>query len=167
MVRRAGAKKVYLASASPPVQFPNVYGVDMPSRKEFVANGLTIDQVRHLGSRAVQELAGAWCSREWQLRCSGRGSRVAAAPPSAAGKACAASQAAPSLLVSRWTGRSLYQVLRGWLTRVLCVSRGGSQVCQVLRADGLIYQEVDDLIVAGKELNPDIKDFDASCFTGW
>ncbi|GLC38564.1 hypothetical protein PLESTB_001740000 [Pleodorina starrii] len=83
MVRRAGARKVYLASASPPVVYPNVYGVDMPSRKEFVANGLTIDQV-----------------------------------------------------------------------------------CQVLRADGLIYQEVDDLITSGKELNPDIKDFDASCFTG-
>ena len=32
MVRRAGAAKVYLASASPPVRFPNVYGVDMPSR---------------------------------------------------------------------------------------------------------------------------------------
>lgn len=31
-----------------------------------------------------------------------------------------------------------------------------SQVCQVLRADGLIYQEVDDLITAGKELNADV-----------
>ena len=31
-VRKAGAKKVYLASASPPVRFPNVYGVDMPTR---------------------------------------------------------------------------------------------------------------------------------------
>ena len=38
--------QVYLASASPPIRFPNVYGVDMPSRKEFVANGLTIEQVR-------------------------------------------------------------------------------------------------------------------------
>ncbi|KAG2423720.1 hypothetical protein HXX76_015110 [Chlamydomonas incerta] len=83
MVRRAGARKVYLASASPPVVYPNVYGVDMPSRKEFVANGLTIDQV-----------------------------------------------------------------------------------CTLLKADGLIYQEVDDLMTAGRELNPDIKDFDASCFTG-
>ncbi|KXZ51400.1 hypothetical protein GPECTOR_12g362 [Gonium pectorale] len=83
MVRRAGAKRVYLASASPPVVYPNVYGVDMPSRKEFVANGLTIDQV-----------------------------------------------------------------------------------CTVLKADGLIYQEVEDLICAGKELNPDIRDFDASCFNG-
>ena len=37
--------KVYLASTSPPVICPNVYGVDMPTRKEFVAHGLTIDQV--------------------------------------------------------------------------------------------------------------------------
>lgn len=37
--------QVYLASASPPVKFPNFYGVDMPSRKEFVANGLTQDEV--------------------------------------------------------------------------------------------------------------------------
>ncbi|PNH02602.1 Amidophosphoribosyltransferase [Tetrabaena socialis] len=83
MVRRAGAKKVYLASASPPVIYPNVYGVDMPSRKEFVANGLTIDQVR-----------------------------------------------------------------------------------EVLKADGLIYQTVEDLLISAQDLNPDIKDFDASCFTG-
>eukprot|EP01025_Chloroclados_australasicus_P052179 TRINITY_DN6073_c0_g1_i4.p1 TRINITY_DN6073_c0_g1~~TRINITY_DN6073_c0_g1_i4.p1 ORF type:complete len:495 (+),score=42.13 TRINITY_DN6073_c0_g1_i4:56-1486(+) len=46
MVRKAGAKKVYLASASPPVKYPNVYGVDLPSRQEFVAHGLTIDDVR-------------------------------------------------------------------------------------------------------------------------
>lgn len=45
MVRRAGARKVYLASASPPVRYPNVYGVDMPNRKEFVANGLTEEQI--------------------------------------------------------------------------------------------------------------------------
>eukprot|EP01024_Parvocaulis_polyphysoides_P002217 TRINITY_DN10710_c0_g1_i1.p1 TRINITY_DN10710_c0_g1~~TRINITY_DN10710_c0_g1_i1.p1 ORF type:complete len:221 (-),score=41.43 TRINITY_DN10710_c0_g1_i1:333-995(-) len=45
MVRKAGAKKVYLASASPPVKYPNVYGVDMPSRQEFVAHGLTVDEV--------------------------------------------------------------------------------------------------------------------------
>ncbi|MEW5316549.1 MAG: hypothetical protein WDW38_007917 [Sanguina aurantia] len=45
MVRKAGARRVYLASASPPIRYPNVYGVDMPSKKEFVANGLTIDEV--------------------------------------------------------------------------------------------------------------------------
>ena len=45
MVRRAGAAKVYLASAAPPVRYPNVYGVDMPSRQEFVAHGLTEDEI--------------------------------------------------------------------------------------------------------------------------
>lgn len=51
MCRAAGAHKVYLASASPPVKFPNFYGVDMPSRKEFIANGLDNDEVcRVLGA---------------------------------------------------------------------------------------------------------------------
>jgi len=51
MCRGAGATKVYLASASPAVKFPNFYGVDMPSRKEFIANGLTQEEVcRVLGA---------------------------------------------------------------------------------------------------------------------
>ena len=37
--------QVYLASASPPVRYPSVYGVDMPSRKEFVASNLTEDEI--------------------------------------------------------------------------------------------------------------------------
>lgn len=37
MARDAGAKKVYLASASPPVRYPNVYGIDMPAASELVA----------------------------------------------------------------------------------------------------------------------------------
>jgi amidophosphoribosyltransferase len=45
MVRKAGAAKVYLASSAPPVRYPNVYGVDMPSRQEFVAHGLTEDEI--------------------------------------------------------------------------------------------------------------------------
>jgi len=44
MVREMGAKKVYFASCSPPLHHPCVYGVDMPSRKEFVANELTIEE---------------------------------------------------------------------------------------------------------------------------
>jgi len=39
MARDAGAKNVYFASAAPPVQFPNVYGIDMPSASELVAHG--------------------------------------------------------------------------------------------------------------------------------
>ncbi|MEN1972149.1 amidophosphoribosyltransferase [Luteimonas sp. MJ204] len=39
MARDAGARKVYLASAAPPVRHPNVYGIDMPSVDELVANG--------------------------------------------------------------------------------------------------------------------------------
>lgn len=83
MVRRAGAKRVYLASASPPVKFPNVYGVDMPSKREFVANGLSNEQVQ-----------------------------------------------------------------------------------EVLGADGLIYQSIEDLLDVATSLNPELHDFDASCFTG-
>ena len=39
MARDAGARKVYFASAAPPVRFPNVYGIDMPSGKELIATG--------------------------------------------------------------------------------------------------------------------------------
>lgn len=45
MARDAGAKRVYLASAAPPVRFPNVYGIDMPSPDELVASGKTIDEI--------------------------------------------------------------------------------------------------------------------------
>lgn len=41
-----------------------------------------------------------------------------------------------------------------------------SQICKTLGADGLVYQEVDDLIAVGQELNPTIKTFDAACFDG-
>ena len=45
LAREAGAKKVYFASAAPPVRYANVYGIDMPSRTELVANNRSIDQV--------------------------------------------------------------------------------------------------------------------------
>ena len=46
MARDAGAKKVYLASAAPPVRFPNVYGIDMPTPHELVAHGRSIEEIR-------------------------------------------------------------------------------------------------------------------------
>lgn len=51
MAREAGAKKVYFASASPPVRYPNVYGIDMPAAKELIAANRT--------ELEVQELIGA------------------------------------------------------------------------------------------------------------
>ena len=82
MARDAGAKKVYFASAAPPVRYPNVYGIDMPSASELIANNRTVEQ--------VQELIGA---------------------------------------------------------------------------DGLCYQDLNDLISAASEGNPQITEFDTSCFS--
>jgi amidophosphoribosyltransferase len=83
MCRDAGAKKVYVASAAPPVKFPNVYGVDMPTRKELIAHNLSIPEIE-----------------------------------------------------------------------------------QALGVDKIFYQTIEDTIAAAKEGNPDIKQFDCSCFDG-
>ncbi|HEY7883544.1 MAG TPA: amidophosphoribosyltransferase, partial [Cellvibrionaceae bacterium] len=45
MAREAGAAKVYFASAAPAVIYPNVYGIDMPTTKELIAHGRTLEQV--------------------------------------------------------------------------------------------------------------------------
>lgn len=83
MARDAGANKVYFASAAPPVAYPNVYGIDMPSKTELIAHGLDDEKV-----------------------------------------------------------------------------------CKEIGADYLIYQDIDDLIAASQEGNPDIEGFDCSVFTG-
>ena len=83
MARDAGALKVYFASAAPPVRFPNVYGIDMPSRSELIAT-----------------------------------------------------------------------------------DRTDEEICHEIGADGLIYQDIEDLKAAVRQVNPAIKDFDASCFDG-
>lgn len=83
MCRDAGAKKVYVASAAPPVKFPNVYGVDMPTRKELIGHNLSIPEIE-----------------------------------------------------------------------------------QALGIDKLFYQSVEDTIIAAKEGNPNIEQFDCSCFDG-
>jgi len=82
MARDAGANKVYFASAAPPVRYPNVYGIDMPSASELVAN-----------NRTQQE------------------------------------------------------------------------ICDIMGADRLFYQELDDLIASATEGNPQITEFDTSCFS--
>lgn len=48
MARDAGARKVYLASAAPPVRYPNVYGIDMPTKDELVAHDRTVEEIREL-----------------------------------------------------------------------------------------------------------------------
>jgi amidophosphoribosyltransferase len=83
MARAAGARKVYFASAAPPVRYPNVYGIDMASKNEFVAHNKTTEEV-----------------------------------------------------------------------------------CKSIGADKLIYQNLDDLIWSVQQGNPDIKNFDCSCFDG-
>ena len=51
MARDAGARKVYFASAAPPVRFPNVYGIDMPSRHDLIATGRTDEEIcREIGA---------------------------------------------------------------------------------------------------------------------
>ena len=51
MARDAGARKVYFASAAPPVRFPNVYGIDMPSRNELIATGRNDEEIcREIGA---------------------------------------------------------------------------------------------------------------------
>ena len=83
MAREAGAAKVYFASAAPPVRYPNVYGIDMPSAEELIAHG-----------------------------------------------------------------------------------RSEEEVCELIGADWLVYQDLDDLIDSCAEGNPAIKQFDCSVFNG-
>lgn len=45
MARAAGAARVYMASAAPPVRHPNVYGIDMPTSSELIANGRDNDEI--------------------------------------------------------------------------------------------------------------------------
>ncbi len=48
MARDAGAKKVYFASAAPPIQFPNVYGIDMPAADELIGHNRNAEQIAEL-----------------------------------------------------------------------------------------------------------------------
>ena len=46
--KNAGARKVYVASAAPPVRFPNVFGIDMPASQEFIAFNRSVEQIRQI-----------------------------------------------------------------------------------------------------------------------
>ena len=83
MAREAGAKKIYFASASPEIKFPNVYGIYMPYVEELIAYNRTVDEI-----------------------------------------------------------------------------------CDLIGADKLIYQDIEDLEKSVKKFNDNIKAFDTSCFTG-
>jgi amidophosphoribosyltransferase len=48
MARDAGARKVYLASAAPPVRYPNVYGIDMPTAEELVAHNRSVADIQKI-----------------------------------------------------------------------------------------------------------------------
>lgn len=48
LAREAGARKVYFASAAPPVRCPNVYGIDLPAASELIANGRTVAEIQEL-----------------------------------------------------------------------------------------------------------------------
>jgi amidophosphoribosyltransferase len=54
MAREAGANKVFMASAAPPVRYPNVYGIDMPTREELIAADRSVEQIRdYIGADAL------------------------------------------------------------------------------------------------------------------
>jgi amidophosphoribosyltransferase len=46
MAREAGARRVYMASAAPPVRHPNVYGIDMPTKEELIAHDRSLEEIR-------------------------------------------------------------------------------------------------------------------------
>jgi amidophosphoribosyltransferase len=54
MARDAGARRVYMASAAPPVRYPNVYGIDMPTSEELIAHNRSIEEIReYIGADAL------------------------------------------------------------------------------------------------------------------
>lgn len=65
MARDAGARKVYFASAAPPVRYPNVYGIDMPAAAELIAHGRSTEEINaYIGSdwlvyQDLEDLAAA------------------------------------------------------------------------------------------------------------
>lgn len=77
--RQAGAKKVYLASAAPPVRYPNVFGIDMPSTDEFIATGRTeheieailgVDMLVYQKLSDLKRVVRSWNDQITEFECS-------------------------------------------------------------------------------------------------
>src|SRR3546814_17350472 len=71
MARDAGARKVYLASAAPQVRYPNIYGIDMPSAEELVANGrreTEIERILGCDWLLYQDLSAMEAARQEERR---------------------------------------------------------------------------------------------------
>lgn len=88
MCRNAGAKKVYIASCAPPLVSPCVYGVDMPTRKDFIAYNLKdetiakvigadkvfyqdlkdLEKAAHKGNKDIKTFCGACFSGKYPTK---------------------------------------------------------------------------------------------------
>ena len=55
LVKSCGAKKVFFASASPPIRFQNIYGIDMPSTSELIAYNRSIKEIKKYIKRKYRE----------------------------------------------------------------------------------------------------------------
>ena len=56
MARESGARRVFFASAAPPVRFPNVYGIDMPTREELIASGRSTEEIAYALVEGVRKV---------------------------------------------------------------------------------------------------------------
>ncbi len=73
MARAAGAKKIYFASAAPEIRYPNVYGIDMPTKNELIAYGRDVDEIANLIGvdklifQDLDALTGSVCNKKIQV----------------------------------------------------------------------------------------------------
>lgn len=69
LIREAGPKEIYLASTCPPLRYPCFYGIDMQTRKEFIANGRSLSQIQ----REIESDKLIYQSLEGMLKSVGNG----------------------------------------------------------------------------------------------
>ena len=61
---------------------------------------------------------------------------------------------------------NVYGIDMPYVDELIAYKRSTEQICELIGADKLIYQDIDDLVKSVQSLNPMIKKFDTSCFTG-